>query len=530
MEITSAVASGHGGPRPWLELLAATVLIGAAVTLSRRRPVVALCVPIAGYLLQALMSGTPMAASTTTTGIVVAAMGYLAGRRADRARPVLVAVAAFAVTGALLSVVTQLEVRGAFGVVSGLYDGLAVTLVLLVTAVLPWLVGRYLRQRAALITAGWERAELLERQQQVSADRARLRERARIAQDMHDSLGHELSLIALRASALTLAPDVGADSRAAAGELRSSVATATERLREVIGVLRPDGADAPAQPPRTHVAELVEQARRSGMVVTLEGDPTVAADTSVMIGRAAYRVVQEVLTNSAKHAPGAAVTVRLSRSPDETVVTVVNGPPTRATSGSGGGHGLVGLRERARVLGGTLRWGPRDGGFEVIARLPHATDSAAVANPGDTMVGADPGAGPTESARVLKHARRRVRRRLITAIVAPVAIGGVIAVLVLSLQLSAGLDNRLALSAYERLWVGQQRPAVERVLPTFQIVDVPPAAGASPPEGTVCQYYWSSVQTDDVLFFRLCFAGDRLATKDALSGSVQAPTRASAPG
>src|SRR5688500_17952609 len=104
----------------------------------------------------------------------------------------------------------------------------------------PWLVGRYRRQQRALVAAGWEQAEQLEREQRMLAREVRLRERARIAEDMHDSLGHELSLLALRAGALELSADLDERTRAVAGQLRAGAAAATGQLRDIIDVLRDD--------------------------------------------------------------------------------------------------------------------------------------------------------------------------------------------------------------------------------------------------------------------------------------------------
>jgi len=515
VQISSAAASGRGGPHPWGQLFLAMLLIGAAVVLSRAYPLAAVCIPVGVGLLQA--PANPLTdARMSVTFIVIAVLGYLAGRRLERAKPVLLLVLVSTVVELALNVLAQVAARGAFGVVSGLYGGLVVGLALLFVLVVPWFAGRYRRQRAALSSAGWERAELLERQQRISADRARLRERARIAQDMHDSLGHELNLIALRAAALELASDVGEESRAAAGELRSSVALSAERLREIIGVLRPDGEAAPIEPPRTDIAELVERATASGMAVELEREENTAVDSPVVVDRAACRVVQEALTNAAKHAPGTAVVVRLAYPPDATVVTVTNEPPAqRPGTGEGTGLGLTGLEERVRLLGGSFTAGPCDGGFEVVARFPHTSD-AVEADRHDPEAEPDPPVMPTESTQVFDRTRRRVRHGLRTAIAVSIAVGGGVAVIGLGLQLVVGLDNTLAPDDYDRLRAGEQHRSVERVLPPFQLVDVPPKAMAHPPEGAVCEYYWSTRQSEDGLVFRLCFDEDRLVVKDAV--------------
>ena len=115
---------------------------------------------------------------------------------------------------------------------------LLLLLLALLLVVLPWLIGRYRAQQALLATAGWERAERIEREQRMEIDQERLPRASRIAEDMHDSVGHELSLIALRAAALEVDPDLPEEHRRAAGELREAAATATERLGEIVGVLR----------------------------------------------------------------------------------------------------------------------------------------------------------------------------------------------------------------------------------------------------------------------------------------------------
>ena len=121
-------------------------------------------------------------------------------------------------------------------------------LLALLLVVLPWLIGRYRAQQALLATAGWERAERIEREQRMAIDQERLRERSRIAEDMHDSVGHELSLIALRAAALELDPRCRRSTGGPRPTLREAAATATERLGEIIGVLR--DADAPVDAAR----------------------------------------------------------------------------------------------------------------------------------------------------------------------------------------------------------------------------------------------------------------------------------------
>lgn len=212
-------------------------------------------------------------------------------------------------------------------------------LLLLSCGVLPWLVGYSWRQYQVLMHAGWQRADQLEREQRMRAEQARLRERARIANDMHDSLGHELGLIALRAGALELDGDLGERHRTAVGDLRAGIGDVTERLREIVGVLRADDESASTVPGHATPADLVARAAASGMDVTLDENGT-AGPLPPLVAHAVCRVVQESLTNAGRHAPGAATTVQLGYAPDATTVTVVNGRPTRRPAGrTGGGHG-----------------------------------------------------------------------------------------------------------------------------------------------------------------------------------------------
>ncbi|QQQ78362.1 two-component sensor histidine kinase [Saccharothrix sp. 6-C] len=279
---------------------------------------------------------------------VLAVLVYLHARHRPVRRGELV-VGAVAAAGLLIAAVRVWEGVGALGSL-GLF------------VVLPWLAGRFRRQQAELIEAGRERIAQLERAQELVADRARLRERARIAADMHDSLGHELTLIALRAGALELTADTEPVRRAATG-LRESAVTATDRLRRTVGVLR-EGAPT-VEPPDETVTALVERAAEAGLPVALTrtGDTT---PLPPLLDRAVHRVVQEALTNAARHAPGAPVTVELDIT-GEVLLTVTN-PAHRTPSGDG--SGLAGLAERVRLLGGTLRSGVADGRFTVTARLP----------------------------------------------------------------------------------------------------------------------------------------------------------------
>ncbi|WP_204745604.1 sensor histidine kinase [Glycomyces paridis] len=208
--------------------------------------------------------------------------------------------------------------------------------------------------------------------QQERAEREGARRRARdeLARELHDLLGHRLSLLSLHAGAMEYRPDAPAgELAAAAGVVREQSHLAMRDLREVIAVLRAPIGELP-QPTMADLRALVEEARpgsRIDLVEEVEGE---APERS---GRTAYRIVQEALTNARRHAAGAPVRVAVSGGPGEGLSVEVENGPGRA-SGPGTGHGLVGIEERTALAGGRLRYGPTEaGGWLVQAWLPWTT-------------------------------------------------------------------------------------------------------------------------------------------------------------
>jgi signal transduction histidine kinase len=255
--------------------------------------------------------------------------------------------------------------------VENIFGGLASTAV---AVLLPGAIGAYVRSRAELMTALTERAERAEAERELLAREAIATERTRIAREMHDAVGHRVSLMVLQAGAIEMAATDRDRVEQLACQVQLAGRQALDELRQAVGVLR-DGEDGGApltpQPGLDDIERLVKECRAAGMDVEMTAPPE-APPVDPAVCRAAYRIVQEGLTNAGRHAPGAAVTVTVERPPGRLVVRVVNGPPrepTRATGG--GGFGLVGLGERVRTLDGTLRAEPRlDGGFLVEAVLP----------------------------------------------------------------------------------------------------------------------------------------------------------------
>ncbi|GAA1666179.1 histidine kinase [Glycomyces endophyticus] len=220
--------------------------------------------------------------------------------------------------------------------------------------------GMFTRYRRAL------RARAAE-QERDERERARARAREELARELHDLLGHRLSLLSLHAGAMEYRADLSPQELAgAAGVVREQSHLAMRDLREVIAVLRAPIGELP-QPSMADLRALVEEARpgsRIAFAQTAEGE---APERS---GRTAYRIVQEALTNARRHAEGAAVAVTVSGGPGEGLeVEVVSGPGR--DGGPGSGHGLIGLEERTALAGGRLEYGPaEDGGWRVRAWLP----------------------------------------------------------------------------------------------------------------------------------------------------------------
>lgn len=251
---------------------------------------------------------------------------------------------------------------------AGSYWVNAAACLLLTGVVLGW--GLFVRARRELVRSLREQADR-------AADEARAAERQRIAREMHDVLAHRLSLLSVHAGALEFNPDAPAEEVAeAARVIRESARAALDELRGVIGVLREDSGESlvrPPQPTLADLAALVEESRAAGMRISARielGDAAVSA----AVGRTAYRIVQEGLTNARKHAPGAAVMLTVNAPDGELRVEIRSLAPVAVASASslpGAGTGLIGLAERVTLAGGELEHGAdREGAFVLRARLP----------------------------------------------------------------------------------------------------------------------------------------------------------------
>jgi signal transduction histidine kinase len=235
-----------------------------------------------------------------------------------------------------------------------------------------WLVGRDLRRRRQRVAELEDRAEQLEREREEQAQLAVAEERGRIARELHDVIAHGVSVIVVQAQA---GPHLVGDPQRVVGVFRaieSSGRDALVELRRLLGILR-SGDEQLAigpQPGLGSLQSLVEQVRASGLPVELriEGEPV---HLPAGIDLSAYRIVQEALTNIVKHAGDAEAEVVIRYRTCELELEVVDDGRSAVESVNGSGHGLIGMRERVALYGGTLEAGSRDGGgYAVRARLP----------------------------------------------------------------------------------------------------------------------------------------------------------------
>ncbi|MFJ9697703.1 sensor histidine kinase [Kitasatospora sp. NPDC101183] len=528
-------------PGPWSRrrIVGETVLalvLGATATalelLARTGPAVP--IGIATALLCVLRRAFPASVLLAVATIGGYALGpfpllILAGWTAgSRIRRVSVLAGTF-VLGWVLFTVTGTLKDGA-AVSPKLIIGLSLGTFLLLT-VLPALWGRYRAQRRELTDALRERNQQLVRERVMVVHQARLRERHRIAQDMHDSLGHQLALISVHSGALEVDRTLNDRQREAVGVLRQAAVAAMRELREVVGVLHDESTAVTPVPLPTPsaggvdgITALVDASRAAGaqVALTAEGErrPLAAA-----VDHAAYRIVQEALTNAHKHAPGAPIAVALRYEPDALVVEVCN---TRAPELAGvragahapvsGGQGLAGLRERARLVGGMVHAGPTpEQGFRLAAVLPYegaeAEGAAAASSDLDDWVLA----GLTAEDEPAGRRRSPALGCAVGVVGVGAAVLGLLVWGVVSF-IQGTSDATVRLPVYEEITVGMPEASVLDRLPRGNDFFTGDYRGSGPdrPEGAHCRWYLSGQDSEkwsEQNVMRFCFRDGVLVEK-----------------
>jgi signal transduction histidine kinase len=349
------------GPR-WLTA-ALPLLIALPLFWRRRAPLLACSLVLAGISLQAVVSGdSPEGLGLILLWLLVPFSVAAYGRRQQGLIGLGLTLATFAVYAAENADIT-----------SGRADDLWAGAFFLLVAVGSWLAGAVVRGRREQASLQ-AHASLVEREARLAVDE----ERSRIARELHDIVSHNLSVVVVQAAGARAqaAPDTG--NASTLEKIERSGREALVEMRRLLGVLRRDGDDHASSltpsPGVDQLPRLAERLRDAGLDVRLSLEIDGSA-LSPAVDLSAYRIVQEALTNTLKHAgPQACVLVKVGHDADALTVEVLDdgaGQPRREPPAADGGHGLIGMRERAAVFGGEVRAGPRrGGGFAICARLP----------------------------------------------------------------------------------------------------------------------------------------------------------------
>lgn len=369
-----AAAFGQDGRATWQDVLMGVLLPVVVLGVLRRttRPLV---LPLAAILLVAFAGSS----------LLPIAVLSLVLRRRDGIAVALLVVGAVSLASPFADAYSDLAAPGEDPVwLAGGAGLLELAASAAAQVLVPALLGAYLAVRRRLELEEAARRRLAEEARHAREREAVLAERRRIAAEMHDAVGHQLALISLQAGALEVNPAAGPEvvERHAAA-VRTAATTAARDLRAILDVLGSD--DAPAahepQPGLSEVATLLERTRGAGAEVRAELDLGPVDRVAPGVGRAAYRIVQESVTNALRHAHGRPITVSVDASPADGVAITVTNPmsPDGRGAGAGGdpvaraGLGLGGLAERARSVGGTLSASPERGpvGQELWAVRAH---------------------------------------------------------------------------------------------------------------------------------------------------------------
>jgi signal transduction histidine kinase len=334
------------------------------VMFRRRYPVQAFTVAVAAGAVQVLAGTRPLLGCDLAIPVLLYTLAAYRPRRQSVPGLVVCLIGSVAA-------VTVLWVPNALGAVQQV--GLALV-IFGGTALLAWVLGDSMAYRRAYLTSLEDRAARLEREQQANAQIAAAAERARIARELHDVIAHNVSVMVVQADGASYA--LRSDPERAAAALAAISGTGRQALgemRRLLGVLRSgdERVDLAPVPGLAQLRELLGQAREAGMSVslTIDGEPH---ELSEGAGLAAYRVVQESLTNTRKHGgPAAAAAVRMTYQPGGLVLQVTDDGLGALAASDGRGHGLTGMRERVEMYGGTVQAGPLPGGgYQVAALLP----------------------------------------------------------------------------------------------------------------------------------------------------------------
>jgi signal transduction histidine kinase len=369
-QVTSVSPLSTFGTRPALGLLA-LILLGLAVPVVFRRTY-----PVQAFTVAAVAGALQVAFITRPLGTDLSLLILLYTLAAYRPRGLSLPGLCVCLVGAFVAVTRWVPAQ------TGLFQRVLLAGVIFSgTALVAWVLGDSMQYRRAYLTSLEDRAARLERERDQQAQIATAAERARIARELHDVIAHNVSVMVVQAdgAAYALRTDPERTGQALAA-ISLTGRKALAEMRRLLGVLRSgdERAELAPLPGLDQLRELVDQARHAGMSVslTLDGRPRPLPAGAEL---AAYRVVQESLTNTRKHGGlGAAAHVILRFEPDGLLLQVTDdGLGAAAAAAEEPGHGLTGMRERIEMYGGTILAGPLPGGgYQVTARLPEAGAAA----------------------------------------------------------------------------------------------------------------------------------------------------------
>lgn len=421
--------------------------------------------------------------SATATGIVAAFL-----------KPplplVTVGVTAALIASTVIGVTSSDSILGFFYGMAGTFCFLLAMLVIAVR-----------RARRNYLQGGWDLAFAEVREHEARIEQAVRRERDAMAGEIHDGLGHRLTLIAVQAGRLSLDESLPSAVRAEMQRIRANAADAADELGETVALLAERTSGVTASLSGLAIADVIERARSSGVTVRAALAPDIEAVAGDHTRAALLRALQEGLTNAAKHAPEATVHVAIDLVEDDIVLQMRNSLPGRRSTPGPPGRGITGLQHRVALLGGTLAV-ERGEDFTLTVRLP----STAMPSPtADTDL-------PSSRIRFLTAeaavAMRRNRRATRQAWLVPLAMFFIAAAVAVGYFVYVTVASVLPPERFAAIEVGDTRAEAALLLPTGEMLD-PPSAVVSEPPGAECEYYEATASfadRDDV--YQICFADD----------------------
>lgn len=371
------------------------------------------------------------------------------------------------------------------------------------------------RRRREHRRQGWDLARALAAEETARAESALVRERAAMAGEIHDHLGHRLTLLTVQVGQLTLDPDLSPAARQVLGRVRGGLADAAGELGETVQLLKAGGMPI-LRPADRSPTEVVQEARTAGLPVEGELPDSLDEVLSPHARSAVVRVLSEGLTNAAKHAPEQAVRLTTSISDSDITLILRNRVLDPASAGGHGptdlrqagtsGHGLRSLRHRLALLGGRLD-ASQDEEFVLRATVPVDAAPGPEHSPAEVV---------DRVARTQQAAEAHARRAGRLAWLIPAGLAAGAALLTVGFYLYLAIASTLSPAEFARVEVGMPQEHAEDLLPPVQMIEAPREVLAEP-AGATCRYHEESVSLfarEDV--FRICFAGDRVVSTDTI--------------